>query len=121
MGLFDACLKGLHITRMDPVGEVDAWMTVDRVVENSWGTLHGGAIATLVDVMGTLALLAKDHKRGGVSVELSVSYLVAVKAGDKVHCKGRTLKLGKTLGFTEVQLFTHDGKLAATGRHTKAM
>jgi acyl-coenzyme A thioesterase PaaI-like protein len=31
------------------------------------------------------------------------------------------LKLGKTLGFTQVDLFTEDGKLAATGRHTKAM
>ena len=67
-GAFDSCLDGLQITRMDSSGEVEGWMTVGRAVENSYGTLHGGAIATLVDVMGTLALLAKDHTRGGVSV-----------------------------------------------------
>ena len=67
-GLFDSCLRGLHLTRMDPSGEAEGWMVVDKTVENSWGTLHGGAVATIVDVMGTLALLAKDHSRGGVSV-----------------------------------------------------
>jgi acyl-coenzyme A thioesterase 13 len=85
------------------------------------GTLHGGAVATLVDVLGSLALLAKDHTRGGVSVELNVSYLLAVKAGERVYCKGRVVKLGKALGFTQIDLYNQNGKLAATGRHTKSM
>jgi uncharacterized protein (TIGR00369 family) len=112
-GLFDACLSGLTITRMDKSGEAEAWLTVTPSVENSWGTLHGGAIATLVDVMGSLALLAKDHTRGGVSVELNVSYLLAVKAGQKVHCKGRVIKVGKLLGFTQIELSTSDGETDA--------
>ena len=57
---------------MDPSGEVEATLTVNSRVENSYGTLHGGAISTLVDVIGTLALLAKDHKRGGVSVRMQL-------------------------------------------------
>jgi acyl-coenzyme A thioesterase 13 len=121
-GRFDACVRGLTITRMDgATGEAEGWMEVSPAVANAWGTLHGGAIATLVDIMGSLALLTKDHTRAGVSVELNVSYIAAVKAGQRVLCKGRVLKLGKKLGFTQVDLYTEDGKVAATGRHTKAM
>jgi acyl-coenzyme A thioesterase 13 len=152
-GRFDSCLSGLVITRMDPSGEVDASMIVNQQVENSYGSLHGGAISTIVDVVGTLALLAKDHKRGGVSVsgrrqrgrqrarqparalalfephsfhlravacvslscqiELNVNFLAAIKVGSRVVCKGRVLKLGKTLGFTQVELFTEDGTIGA--------
>ena len=57
-----------------------------------------------------------------MQVEMSTSYLVAVKAGDRVVCKARVLKLGKTLGFTQVDLYTHDGEqsrqLREIGRHS---
>ena len=53
---------------------------------------------------------------------MSTSYLVAVKAGDRVVCKARVLKLGRTLGFTQVDLYTHDGEqstqLREIGRHS---
>jgi acyl-coenzyme A thioesterase 13 len=122
-GRYDSCFDGMHVTRIDTVnGEAVVELTVDQRHENSYGTLHGGAITTLVDIVGTMALLAKDHKRGGVSIDLNVNFLKAAKTGEKVVIKGRVLKLGKTLGFTQVDLFAADGKsLLATGRHTKAM
>lgn len=71
--------------------------------------------------MGTLALVAKDKDKAGVSVDLNVTYLSAVRVGEKVTCLGTVLKMGKTLGFTNVELKRHDnGQLIATGRHTKA-
>lgn len=95
---------------------------VDARLENSYGTLHGGAISSLIDIVGTMALLAKDHKRGGVSVDLNLNFLKAAKTGEKVIARGRVLKLGKTLGFTQVDVLAADGlTLLATGRHTKAM
>ena len=69
-----------------------------------------------------MALLAKDHKRGGVSIDLNVSFLRPAKVGELVKVRGRVLKLGKTLGFTHVDVLSADGvTLLATGRHTKAM
>jgi hypothetical protein len=67
-GRFDSCLAGMQIKRMDPSGDVETELLVTKAVENSYGTLHGGAITALIDVVGTLALLTKDNKRGGVSV-----------------------------------------------------
>jgi acyl-coenzyme A thioesterase 13 len=122
VGRFDSCFTGMMVTRMDSVGEAEAELIVDSRHENSYGTLHGGAITTLVDIVGTMALLAKDHKRGGVSVDLNVNFLKAAKTGEKVVVRGRVLKLGKTLGFTQVDVLAADGvTLLATGRHTKAM
>ncbi|PRP80888.1 acyl-CoA thioesterase 13 [Planoprotostelium fungivorum] len=49
----------------------------------------------------TMALLAVDNSRGGVSVDINVNYLQAISVGDSVRIEGKVLKLGKTLGFTE--------------------
>jgi acyl-coenzyme A thioesterase PaaI-like protein len=65
--------------------------------------------------MGSLALVANDNQRAGVSIDPSVSYLRAVPMGSTITCIG---KVGKSVGFTQVDIF-HQGKLAATGRHTK--
>lgn len=110
-----------------------------------------------VDVLGTMALLAQDSSRPGVSVEINVTYMSAAKVsyqcsdhlfselsfltrfherkyykldaslivlaqvGSDIAVEGSVLKLGRSLGFTEVRLSdTMTGKLIAVGRHTKA-
>lgn len=103
-------------------GTVTCVLPVTNDVANSYGTLHGGATSTLVDVVGTMALLTQDPLRAGVSVELSVSFLAATKVGEDVVIEGRVLRQGKKLGFTQVDLRRKsDGALLATGRHTKAL
>ena len=71
--------------------------------------------------MGTLALLSLDQTRPGVSVELNSSFIAAAKADEKIKVVGTVLKTGKRLGFTQVDIFGSDGRLCATGRHTKAL
>eukprot|EP01047_Picozoa_sp_COSAG01_P063930 COSAG01_NODE_8369_length_2811_cov_13.888643_2_plen_66_part_00 len=51
-------------------GAVQCELKVTEQLANSYGTLHGGAISTIVDVLGTMALLTRDHTRAGVSVEV---------------------------------------------------
>jgi acyl-coenzyme A thioesterase 13 len=122
-GRFDECLRDvLVIDKVDSAkGEIDCQFTVEEKSANGYGTLHGGFIATIVDVVGTLALLAKDHNKPGVSLDLNVSYIQAAQIGEKIVCKGKVLKLGNSFGFTEVELVREsDGKLIAKGRHTKA-
>jgi len=118
---FDRVLSGMRVDALGD-GTVSCTMTVDETVQNAYSTLHGGAVATLVDVVGTLALLTRDVTKPGVSVELSVTFIAAAKAGEVVRAEGRVLKHGKRLGFTEVSLYrVTDGALLATGRHTKAL
>jgi acyl-coenzyme A thioesterase 13 len=123
---FDSTLEGLVVTDVNiTAGTVTCEMVVTRAVSNTYGTLHGGAIATLVDLVGTMALLTRDPLRAGVSVDLNCSYLAAAKEGETVTIIGRALKVGKRLGFSEVELRRgkagEGGALLATGRHTKAL
>lgn len=118
---FDYAFRGMEIVRIDD-GFVRCTITVTDGLLNSYGTLHGGALCTIVDIVGTLALLSKDASKAGVSVELNTSFVAAAKRGEALFLEGRVLKMGKRLGFTEVDVLRQsDGVLIATGRHTKAL
>ena len=93
----------------------------DCIPRAAYGTLHGGATCTIIDIVGTLALLSLDKTRPGVSVELNTSFVAAAQGNERVKVVGSVLKTGKRLGFTQVDIFGSDGRLCATGRHTKAL
>jgi len=75
---------------------------------------------TLIDIVGTMAFLTIDPTRPGVSVEINCSFASAVKVGETIKIEGKVLKLGKSIGFSQVD-FYKDGKLLSSGRHTKAL
>ena len=77
---------------------------------NPQGSLHGGIIATAMDVsMGHLL----HHTTGaGATLEMNIKYLLPVKEGIVV-CEGSFLKQGKTIGFLQSHMYREDKKLAA--------
>jgi hypothetical protein len=52
-GGFDSCLQGMVIERMDEIAV--ASLPVIPLLGNSWGTLHGGAVATLIGLVDTFS------------------------------------------------------------------
>ena len=57
-------------------GQARLELEVTAAVQNVNGSLHGGAIATLVDHAGTVAILSADREgRAGVSTDLNVTFL----------------------------------------------
>ena len=120
-GGFDRSVSGLTIDRITD-GSVKCSFPVQKGNSNAYGTVHGGCLATLVDVVGTLAILSRDPLKAGVSVDLNVSYCSASKIGNDLSIEGKLLKMGKRMAFTEVT-FMEKGtnKIVATGRHTKAL
>lgn len=92
---------------------------VSPQVQNRYGTLHGGCIATIVDTVGTAALLTKS-KRSGVSLALSVDYLSPQPGLEECDIIAEVVKTGKTIATISVEVrqsSTH--KLVALGRHIK--
>ena len=120
-GKFDKCMAKLSVLSIES-GVVKCQMPVDKEVSNFYNTLHGGATSTLVDVVGTMAVLSKQPLKPGVSVDLNVSFVRAAKMGSVINIEGKLLKLGRKLAYTQVDITSaEDGKLIATGRHTKAL
>ena len=98
-------------------------LDVTDKVKNPVGVLHGGALATLVDSAGTVAIMAAPtnaEKKPGVTTDLNISYLSATRDGT-VTADARVVKVGRTLAFADVEVRRGDGTVVAVGRITKFM
>ncbi|PFH57412.1 hypothetical protein XA68_15108 [Ophiocordyceps unilateralis] len=101
-------------------GRVDFEVDITGNHTNRMDNLHGGLIATLVDLGGSLAIASTGRFRTGVSTDISVTYLAPGGRKGEV-LKGTALcdKMGTRLAFTRVTFTNVKGELAAHGSHTK--
>jgi acyl-CoA thioesterase len=93
----------------------------DELCNAAGAPLHGGVVASLIDMAigGALGTL-REAAAGGVdqsSIELNVGFIAAARRGD-VFAEGRILKHGRTLAFGEASVSDAEGKLLAIGRAT---
>jgi acyl-coenzyme A thioesterase 13 len=119
---FHRSIDGLDLFEINR-GRVRGRFTVADSALNCFGKLHGGAIATLVDDIGTLAVVTADHyRRAGMTTDLQISYLAQAAVGDPVLVEADLLQGGLTMAFVEVTL-RHElhKKLIARGRMTKLL
>jgi uncharacterized protein (TIGR00369 family) len=77
---------------------------------NPQGTLHGGILATAMDIsMGHLL----NHVDGaGATLEMKVQYLAPISTG-RVCCEGSFLRRGRSVSFLQSKASAGDGKLIA--------
>ncbi len=77
---------------------------------NPQGTLHGGILATALDIsMGHLL----NHVNGpGATLEMKVQYLSPITGGT-VRCEASFLREGRGVSFLQATAFGADGKAAA--------
>lgn len=112
-------MQGLHIDLIEP-GRVVCSMKVPPRLLNGGNFLHGGATATLVDLVGTAAMCTAGAPASGVSVEINVSYLDAAFADEEIEIEARVLRAGKAVGSASVDFRKKkSGAIIAQGRHTK--
>ena len=83
---------------------------VKSPMQNPQGTLHGGIIATAMDV--SMGHLLHYTTGAGATLEMNIKYLLPIKEGIVV-CEGSFLKQGKTIGFLQSNMYREDKKLAA--------
>ncbi|KAJ1644681.1 hypothetical protein LPJ64_003665 [Coemansia asiatica] len=115
---FDAyCFGNMNLLSAD-AGHVRGEIPIEKGYLNAIGGTHGGWLSTLVDVGGSLAIASHGFSTTGVSTDLSVSFLAASGEGSTVVFDARVLKMGRTLAYTRVDIFSND-KMIATGSHTK--
>ncbi len=112
-------LIGRELIKMQD-GESEVAFEISEIWLNMQGILHGGAFATMLDTACGVAirsLLDLDKYRGHATLELKTSYLKAGKPG-KYIAKGRVLRMGRSVAYSEASLFDPDGELVSKASAT---
>jgi uncharacterized protein (TIGR00369 family) len=101
-------------------GRVEFTCTPDASMYNPLGTVHGGAVCTLLDTVTACALhTTLPEGVGYTSVEIKVNYLKAVTAtSGPLTAVGTVVKAGSRIGFTEGKVTDASGNLVATATST---
>jgi uncharacterized protein (TIGR00369 family) len=76
--------------------------------------VHGGAIASLIDIAGTFAIIAAVG-RDVITVDLRVDYLRPVRSGD-LTATATPVRVGRSLAVADVDVAGADGAVVAVGR-----
>lgn len=92
--------------------------TAHEYLQNPRGLLHGGVLATAMDIsMGHLV----QHIGGpGATVTLEAQYHRAVSSG-RVRCEGKVVHRGGALWFLNTRVTNESGELVASGTCTVAL
>ncbi len=80
---------------------------------NPQGSLHGGVLATALDI--SMGHLLKHHFGAGATLEMKVQYFAAVRSG-VVTCRAAFLKKGRKIFF--LQSLAQDGAGATVAHAT---
>jgi uncharacterized protein (TIGR00369 family) len=114
-----AKLLGWKLRAIDPdAGTIEVGFTADERFTNPGGTVQGGILATMLDDAQGPALFGSTHgKIYAPTINFNVSFVKPAKPG-KFVAKGRVLNVGRSIAFTEAELFDADGDLVARGTFT---
>lgn len=91
---------------------------VTDMVRNPQGSLHGGAMATAMDI--SMGHLVNKVAGPGATIEMKIQFMRPVMAGP-VTCEGQFVRRGRSLSFMESRLTGPDGKIAALATATWKM
>ena len=86
-----------------------------EMLMNPQGTLHGGVIATVMDI--SMGHLVNRIAGPGATIEMKIQFMRPVSAG-RSACEGRFLRRGRNLSFMESRFYGPDGKLAGMATAT---
>jgi len=115
-------LLGWTLRQIDAAaGTIEIGFKADERFANPQGFVQGGILAAMLDDTHGPALFA--HVDGAVfpvTVDFTVSFIKAARMGDFIG-KGRLVNIGKTIAFTEAELFDEAGDLVARGTFTSRL
>lgn len=109
-------MLGASLTRVAP-GEVTITLPVRAALAQQHGSVHAGALASILDsAAGYAAFSLMPADAGVVSVEFKVN-LLEPAVGDRIEARGRVVRAGRTLSACTAEAWAISGsdeKLVAT-------
>jgi len=87
-------------------------------LHQAYGTVHGGAIAGLVDAaMGIAIISALGPEEGCATIEMKLNYTAPATAGT-IRAEGEVLSLGRRLVTARAEARDAEGRLVSAGQGT---
>jgi uncharacterized protein (TIGR00369 family) len=93
-------------------------LSIDDRHLNRQGRLHGGVIATMLDVACGYAGLQGETGApvgGALTINLNINYIGGIDAGE-VIAQGRVIGGGRSVFFAQGEVTAADGRLIATAQ-----
>lgn len=88
-------------------------LPIEAHLTNSFGTVHGGVILSLLDVaLCTAARTLHPESTGVITIDLSTSFIGA-GSGAKLLAEARVMKDTRSMSFVEGEAKNEDGSLVA--------
>jgi len=111
---FLARLLGLEVSYPDADTCVVEFDALDFMF-NPQGTVHGGVIATVLDI--SMGHLLQKVIGPGMTLEMKTQFLRPARVG-RLRAEGRFLKKGKSINYLETRLTDAAGSLLAVANST---
>jgi uncharacterized protein (TIGR00369 family) len=117
-----SALLGWTLRAVDPAsGTIEIGFTADERFANPQGFVQGGIIAAMLDDTHGPALFAQlDGAQYPVTVDCAISFIRSARPG-RFTGRGRVVSSGKTIAFTESELFDETGEMVARGTFTSRL
>lgn len=87
--------------------------TVREDMTNPMGTLHGGAVAAMMDDTVGMMVYGLGREFGYTSVNLNCDFLSAARVGEVLTCHAKVIRAGRNVIHCEAHVSNPEGKLIA--------
>lgn len=109
--------------RMLALNQAERWVEVAFEAKddfcNPMGQIQGGYLCVMLDeVMSVAGVVASGMTHVMPTLEMKTSFLRPAMPGQTLRGVGRVVKWGKTIAFTEGELFDAEGRLLAKATGT---
>lgn len=110
-------LIGLELVEITK-GEATLHLKMREELQQPFGLMHGGAIASLIDTATAFAVVSVlEKEENAVTIDLHLNYLRPVSEG-KIFCTAKVIKAGKRILTVSAEITNEEGKLVATALST---
>jgi len=108
-------LLGARILEMDK-GYAKVELTVKEEHLNAAGVCHGGVIFSLADL--AFALASNSHGKLALAIEVSITFMRSVSAGERIVAEAREVNLGKRTATYLMEVRNSENSLIALAKGT---
>lgn len=102
--------------RLSEIGHGSALveMKVPEEMKNIFGTVHGGAVFSLID--GAFEAAANSHGTVAVALNVNVSYISPAKPGDVLQARAQEVSRSRKISAYYIEVKNDRGELIATSQ-----